>query len=216
MRSSVWRGPMRAGSWPQGSRSSRTGKVPLSEYGNDLLTQWETAVASTDPSTEPASEPLDVVVVVGNPKPASRTRQAAELVAERVTGRPAEAVIDLADLGARLLGWGDEEVGAAKARVLAAEVVVVASPTYKATYTGLLKLFLEQFDAGELAGAPALPVMLGGSPAHALAGEHTLKPILAEIGFSCPTPSLYLLDHEWDTSPALAPWIELARRALHH
>lgn len=156
-----------------------------------------------------ASEPvLDVVVVVGNPKPGSRTRQAGELVAERVTGRPADEVIELADLGARLLGWRDDEVGRAKARVLAADLVVVASPTFKATYTGLLKLFLEQFDAGELAGTPALPVMLGGSPAHALAGEFTLKPVLVEIGFSCPAPALYLIDSEWDTTPALAPWLE--------
>ncbi|MBX3313315.1 MAG: NAD(P)H-dependent oxidoreductase [Actinobacteria bacterium] len=166
------------------------------------------------PAVAASESALDVVVVVGNPKPGSRTRQAAELVAERVAGHPADEVIELADLGPRLLGWGDEEVGRAKARALAADLVVVASPTFKATYTGLLKLFLEQFDAGELAGTPALPVMLGGSPAHQLAGEHTLKPVLVEIGFSCPTPSLYLLDSEWDTSPALAPWLEQAKRTL--
>lgn len=54
------------------------------------------------------------VVVVGNPKPESRTRAAAELVAERLTGSPAEHVIDVVDLGAGLLGWGDPKVAEAK------------------------------------------------------------------------------------------------------
>src|SRR4051794_7935767 len=53
------------------------------------------------------------VVVVGNPKPMSRTRAAAELVAERLTGAPPEHVVDVVDLGAGLLGWGDPEVARA-------------------------------------------------------------------------------------------------------
>lgn len=45
------------------------------------------------------------VVVVGNPKPMSRTRAAAELVAEMLTGTGPEQVIDVVDLGAGLLSW---------------------------------------------------------------------------------------------------------------
>ena len=43
------------------------------------------------------------VVVVGNPKPNSRTRRAAELLAERLTGQPPDAVIDVIELGAGAL-----------------------------------------------------------------------------------------------------------------
>jgi FMN reductase len=96
------------------------------------------------------------VVVVGNPKPASRTRQAAELVVERLTDAPPTVVIELAELGPALLGWGDPAVEDAKQVVLGADLVVFASPTYKATYTGLLKLFLDQFAAGELHGTTAV------------------------------------------------------------
>jgi FMN reductase len=137
------------------------------------------------------------VVVVGNPKPASRTRQAAELVAERLTGAPPATVIELAELGPALLG-----------------LVIFASPTYKATYTGLLKLFLDQFGAGELHGTIAVALMLGGSLHHALAGELTLKPVLSEIGCSCPTPALFLLDSAWEASPELDTWVERARDVL--
>jgi FMN reductase len=156
-----------------------------------------------------------VVVVLGNPKPGSRTRRAAEMVAERLTGTVPAAVIELAELGPALLGWGDPAVDAAKRAVAGADLVVFASPTYKATYTGLLKLFLDQFAAGELHGTTAVALMLGGSPYHALAGELTLKPVLSEIGCSCPTPALFLLDSAWEAGPELDAWVERAREVLY-
>ena len=153
-------------------------------------------------------------VVVGNPKLGSRTRQTGELVMQRLTGAPPDAVIEVAELGPALLGWGDPAVDAAKQVVHDAGLVVFASPTYKATYTGLLKLFLDQFGAGELHGTIAIPLMLGAGPQHALAGEHTLKPVLSEIGCSCPTPALYLLESSWDDSPELDAWVDRARDVL--
>ncbi|MCV7424031.1 NAD(P)H-dependent oxidoreductase [Mycobacterium yunnanensis] len=154
------------------------------------------------------------VVVVGNPKPLSRTRAAAELVATKLTGTPPEHVVDVVDLGAGLLGWGDPKVAEAKAIVTSADLLVVASPTFKATYTGLLKLFLDQFGAGELNQIPTFPLMLGGSLAHSLAPELTLRPVLVEIGASCPAPSLYLLDSDYEGSATLDAWLDVARRHL--
>lgn len=152
------------------------------------------------------------VVVVGNPKPQSRTRAAAELVTRELTGAEPEHVIEVVDLGAGLLGWGDPKVAQAKEIVKSADLLVVASPTFKATYTGLLKLFLDQFGAGELGQVTTFPLMLGGSYAHALAPELTLRPVLVEIGASCPAPSLYLLDSDYETSDDLRKWLPLARR----
>ena len=153
---------------------------------------------------------MDVVVVVGNPKVGSRTRQAAELIAHRLTGAPSASCIELADLGPAMLAWGHPDVDDAKDKVRAADLVVFASPTFKATYSGLLKLFLDQFAAGELANTPAVALMLGASPYHALAGEHTLKPVLTEIGCSCPAPALFLLESSWDASPELEAWLARA------
>jgi FMN reductase len=152
------------------------------------------------------------VVVVGNPKPMSRTRAAAELVAQKLTGAPPEHVIDVVDLGAGLLGWGDPQVAAAKAIVKGADSLVVATPTYKATYTGLLKLFLDQFGQGELGQVTTFALMLGGSYAHALAPELTLRPVLVEIGASCPAPALYLLESDYATSQDLDKWLGIARK----
>ena len=158
---------------------------------------------------------MNTVVVVGNPRLGSRTRQAADLVVERLTGAAPTTVIELAELGPALLSWDDPAVAAAKRSALDAELLVVASPVFKASFTGLLKLFLDQFAAGELGGTPTIPLMLGGSPAHTLAGEMALKPVLSEIGCSCPTPALYLLDSEWDAGAALEGWLATARAVLH-
>ena len=157
---------------------------------------------------------MTVTVVVGNPKPASRTFQAAERVAQELTGRAPDRTIDLAQFGPALLDSTDEGVGDAVASIAASEVVVVASPTYKGTYTGLLKVFLDWFGAGSLAGVRAIPLMLGAHWKHALAPEVFLKPVLSEIGASTPTAGLFLLDSSWDSANALDDWLPTARRQL--
>jgi FMN reductase len=157
---------------------------------------------------------VTVTVVVGNPKPQSRTRLAALRVARELTGRPADVDLDLATYGAGLLDGEDAEVSQAVKQVQASDLVIVASPTYKGTYTGLLKLFLDRFGAGSLAGAQAVPLMLGGHWKHALAPEVFLKPVLNEIGASTPTVGLYLLDSEWDAPDAFDGWLRPARQRL--
>jgi len=154
---------------------------------------------------------MDIAVVTGNPKPASRTLDAARLVAERLGGAPPAVVIDVVELGAGLLGWGDPAVAAAVEQVQGSAVAVFASPTYKATYTGLLKLFLDQFPSNGLAGVVGIPLMLGAGPAHALAPELLLKPVLVELGATCPTRALYLPDTDYTNDDLLEPWLSVAR-----
>jgi FMN reductase len=154
---------------------------------------------------------MSVTVVVGNPKPRSRTHHAARLVAERLTGTPPDLVLDLVEFGPALLDWSDATVAEAVAAVQASDLVVVASPTYKASYTGLLKLFLDRFGAGSLAGVTAVPLMLGGDARHSLAPEVFLKPVLAELGASTPTPGLFLLDSSYAEPATLDAWLDQAR-----
>ena len=159
----------------------------------------------------------NVAVVVGNPKPQSRTLAAATLLArELCVGLPEGApdlVVDLADWGPRLFDWADAEVAALVAAVAAADLVVVATPTYKASYTGLLKLFLDRFGAGSLEGV-AVPLMLGGSPAHSLAPEFTLRPVLSEISATSPAKGLYVVDSSHDDPAAYGNWLTTNRPAV--
>lgn len=162
-------------------------------------------------SSKGRSNPVGIAVVVGNPKPRSRTLEAAVHVATELAGEAPCAVVDVVDLGAGLLGWGDPAVGEAVGAVQGADAVVFASPTYKAAYTGLLKLFLDQIPSNGLAGIVAFPLMLGAGPGHQLAPELVLKPVLVELGAICPTRGLYLLDSAFTDPAALGPWLATAR-----
>lgn len=144
-----------------------------------------------------------VGVVVGNPKSRSRTRSAAEAVAERAAlAAGLEAAerftFDLADLAHGLFDWSTPSVKQAVEAVAAADLLIVASPTYKATYTGLLKSFLDWFSTTGLAGVTVVPMMVGAGPAHALAVEVHLRPVLIEIGATLPTRGIYILEEQLD------------------
>jgi len=152
---------------------------------------------------------MTIVVVAGNPKPGSRTLDAGTRLATALTGREPDRVVDVVTLGAGLLGWGDERVAEAVATVSAADLVVFASPTFKASYTGVLKLFLDQFATGEgLRDVVAVPLMLGAGPAHALAPDLLLKPVLVELGATTPSPGLYLLDSTYLTDGRIAEYAD--------
>ncbi|WP_459548419.1 NADPH-dependent FMN reductase [Nocardia sp. X0981] len=152
---------------------------------------------------------MTVTVVVGNPKPASRTLSAGVALATALRPDTEPTVIDLVELGPGLLGWGDPAVGAAARTVADSELVIFASPTFKATYTGLLKLFLEQFDGGTgLAGVLAVPLMLGAGPTHALAPDLLLKPVLGELGATTALPGLYLSDRTFGEDGVLTAYAE--------
>lgn len=151
-------------------------------------------------------------VVVGNPKPGSRTLAAARHLARGLTGTEPDLVVDLATVGPALLDWEDQGVDALVEQVADAELLVVASPTYKATYTGLLKLFLDRFAAGRLQGV-AVPLMLGAGPAHALAPHLALAPLLSHLGAFVPE-GLYVLDQHYDDPAAYADWLARTRPAV--
>ena len=156
--------------------------------------------------------PGRLVVIVGNPRAGSRTHRLADQAARAVgtaVGWPAEPeLIDLAALAPLLLAA--ERAAAVEAAVqlaLAADVLVVASPTYKGTYTGLLKVFLDQLGTGSLAGTVALPILLMGQPQHALAVEVHLRPLLVELGATVPTPGLAALEADLGrVDDVLAAW----------
>jgi|SRR5579859_5379144 len=157
---------------------------------------------------------MRVAVVCGNPKPKSRTLEAGCFVAERLTGAKPDLVLDLIDIGPHLLGWGDDVSAEALRQVRECDVGVFASPTYKGSYTGLLKLFLDLVPTDGLNGMLAFPVMLGAAMGHAMAPDLLLKPILVELGASCPARGLYLLETDYTSQAMIEPWVARARPFL--
>lgn len=87
----------------------------------------------------------------------------------------------------------------ALAVVAAADVVVVATPVYKASYTGILKAFLDLLPQDGLAGKVVLPIATGGSQSHMLALDYALRPVLQALAARQVLTSIYATSHqlEW-------------------
>jgi FMN reductase len=156
-----------------------------------------------------------IAVVVGNPKPASRTLGAAVAVADALaeaTGAPgSRLVVDLAGYASRLFDAADPELARLGAEVADAGLAVFASPTYKASYTGMLKAFLDRYGSNGLAGTVAVPVMTGGWAGHLLAVEVHLRPVLVELGAVVPARGLYITEPEFaDLGAAVGRWAAAA------
>ncbi|HWJ86027.1 MAG TPA: NAD(P)H-dependent oxidoreductase [Cellulomonas sp.] len=152
-----------------------------------------------------------VIALVGNPRPGSRTAAAATHVAGRLAADV--RTIDLAELAGEIFAPAHPAVDEALAAVAAARTIVVATPVYKASYTGLLKSFLDLYGPNGLAGVRAVPLVVSGNPAHALAGEVHLRPLLVELGAVVPTRTLSVLDSQLaDLDEAVDRWLDAGAR----
>ena len=111
---------------------------------------------------------MNLTVVVGNPKPASRTlgvaRAAADALADGMDLGDRPEIVDLAGLARRLLlPEPSAAIEDAVDRVRSADLLLVASPTFKGTYSGLLKVFFDRLPYRALSAATALPLLVMNS-----------------------------------------------------
>jgi FMN reductase len=159
-----------------------------------------------------------IVVLSGDPRPGSRTARLATGVgtstAQLLGARPPE-VIDLADYGERPLVPDATEVDDAVATVREADLLIVATPTYHGTFTGVLKAFLDRLPAGGLTGRRALGVVVSASPGRAETAEAHLHTLLAELGANTPGPGLAIAEDQLTQPDALImAYLDRIRTAL--
>jgi FMN reductase len=105
------------------------------------------------------------------------------------------AVRDLpaADL---LLGRADSpELAGAALTVENADAIVITTPIYKASFSGLLKTFLDLLPQTALRGKSVLPIATGGASAHVLALDYALRPVLMSMGAAYVAPAYVILEH---------------------
>lgn len=131
---------------------------------------------------------------------ASRSRALLERILERLAARGVETtMIDLAALpGDGLLGrTPSSEVRAALDAVAAAQIVIASTPIYRATYSGLLKIFFDLLPQEALVGKVGVPVATGAAPGHLLAIDHGLRPLFASVGAVVVGMAVYATDRQF-------------------
>lgn len=133
---------------------------------------------------------LNIVGLSGGISTPSRTLSLVRLTTERIaqavgaqSPEPSVHIVDVAalpgigNLRSRANVAAPEE--AALRAVEAADLLVVGSPVYKGSYSGLFKHFIDFVEYGSLIGKPVALLATGGSERHALVIEHQLRPLFA-------------------------------------
>lgn len=161
--------------------------------------------------------PIDLVAFSGNAHRPSRSRALTELISNRI-GQQVRARIrqfDIVDanpgLGAALSREQlSPEALAIVEAVENADVLVVSSPVYKGSYTGLFKHFFDFVDPTALIGKPVVIAATGGGPRHSLVVEHQLRPLFGFFSALTIPTSIYAEDKSFEDFRQVDPGI-LAR-----
>ncbi|MER6078859.1 NADPH-dependent FMN reductase [Streptomyces sp. NPDC001833] len=154
-----------------------------------------------------------VLSVSGSPSATSRTGRLLRHLDQRLTAQGHEVVpLDVRTIPAEaLLGADFRHPAIVEATELFARAdgVVVGTPVYKASYSGVLKAFLDLLPQYALTGKTVLPLATGGSVAHVLALDYALRPVLSSMGAAHIVQGWFTLDKDItvgeDGTLALAP-----------
>jgi len=155
---------------------------------------------------------MKLVCISGNFTRPSRTRVLMESVADSIASHPgwSAEVFDLLDAGPGL-GTATHQGDAAPEHlrmwdaVRGCDALAVASPVYKASYSGLLKHFFDLMEMDILVGKPVLVGATGKAPSHALMLDHQFRPLFAFFRSIVVPSSLFALDADFESPDRLTP-----------
>ncbi len=117
-----------------------------------------------------------------------------------------------------LTGFPGPELERVLKEVEAADGLVVVTPIYNASYSGLFKSFLDLFETDDLAGKPVLIAATGGTERHSLALEHAVRPLFTYLHAVVVPTSVYAASSDFgagaESGLALVDRIERAAAEL--
>jgi len=147
-----------------------------------------------------------VLAISGSPSGTSRTAALAAGALDRLSRLGfAPRHLAVRDLPAvELLSGKASHAGIRRAleQIAAADGLIVATPIYKASYTGILKALLDLLPQSGFAGKAVLPLATGGTLAHLLAVDYALRPVLTALGARHVVQGAFLLDSAFVGDPA--------------
>ena len=151
--------------------------------------------------------PLRVVGFSGNVHRPSRTRTLVEAVIAQIVARRGSQPVDttvydmldvMPELGLAMSGPQlPAKLEAVIERIATADAVVVGSPVYKGSYTGLFKHFFDLIEPQRLAGLPVVLTANGGGDRHALVVEHQLRPLFGFFSSHTIATSIYASERDF-------------------
>lgn len=141
-----------------------------------------------------------IVIISGSPNASSRLNGMIDYVRKQVEDKGFETkTITVVTLPAEDLihsRFGSADIVSANKLVEEADAVIIASPVYKASYTGVLKTYLDLLPQKGLVGKVIAPIFIGGTLAHLLSIDYSLKPVLASMGARHFVSGVYATDDQ--------------------
>ncbi|MEU2224153.1 FMN reductase [Streptomyces sp. NPDC018347] len=144
-----------------------------------------------------------VVVSAGLSVPSSTRLLADRLAAAVGRTEPVDIqVVELRDLAVEIAhnftnGFAGKALTAAQDAVAGADGLIVVTPVFSASYSGLFKSFFDVLDKDALAGKPVLIAATGGSGRHSLVLEHALRPLFAYLRAVIVPTAVYAASEDW-------------------
>jgi len=139
-----------------------------------------------------------ILTVSASPSAVSKTAHTRRLIDEHLAGLGHTVhALDARELPPAALLSADTTHPAIAAAVELfdrADGVVVATPVYKASYSGLLKTLLDLLPQRALADKVVLPLATGGTQGHLVAIDYALRPLLTSMGADRLVPGCFVLD----------------------
>jgi FMN reductase len=148
------------------------------------------------------------VVSAGLREPSSTRLLADRLAAATVAALDQEVVVEVVELREHghdlvnnlLTGFPSGALRAAVDTVAKADGLIVVTPIFNASYSGLFKMFFDVLDAGSLVGKPVLVAATGGTARHSLALEHALRPLFAYLRSIVVPTAVFAASEDWSSA----------------
>jgi FMN reductase len=141
-----------------------------------------------------------ILLISGSPSPTSKSAAILEYARQRLIEAKVDArTVSVRDFPPQDLIQGKYDSPAfdeLKTWVDGADSLIVATPIYKAAYSGALKALLDILPQSAFRGKTVLPLATGGSPSHLLAIDYALKPVLSALGATDILQGVYIVDKE--------------------
>jgi FMN reductase len=148
---------------------------------------------------------MSILLVAGSPSERSRSAALLDSVSQRLSGRGATIerlhIRDLSPQALLLADSAHRSIVFAADQVARAKALVIATPVYKAAYSGVLKVFLDLLPQTALKEKTVLPLATGGSPHHMLALDYALRPVLQSLAARHILPGVYATDSQVTLTP---------------
>lgn len=161
---------------------------------------------------------MSVLLLGGSPSASSSGARLLQHIGDKLAAQGHRSSrLQVRDLPAQALlhaDLSDPAIARATALVSGADAIVIATPVYKASYTGILKAFLDLLPQDGLEGKLVLPLATGGSQSHMLVLDYALRPVLASLSARFILPGIYATSDQlpWSAETGLVPAAPIAER----